>query len=49
MEIKIKYHNGMEQWPLEKFDKGDWIDLRAAEDVEMISGQFAMISLGISM
>ena len=29
MEIKIKYHDGMEQWPIEKFDKGDWIDLRA--------------------
>ena len=49
MEIKIKYHDGMEAWPIEKISKGDWIDLRAAEDVEMISGQFAMISLGISM
>lgn len=49
MEIKIKYHNGMEQWPIEKFDKGDWIDLRAAEDVEMIHGAFKKISLGVSM
>lgn len=49
MEIKIKYHNGMEQWPLEKFDKGDWIDVRAAEDVEMFCGDFKLISLGISM
>lgn len=49
MEIKIKYHNGMEQWPLEKIDKGDWIDVRAAEDVEMFCGDFKLISLGISM
>lgn len=49
MEIKIKYHNGMEQWPLEKFDKGDWIDLRAAEDVELGQFDFKLISLGVSM
>ena len=49
MEIKIKYHDGMEKWPIEKFDKGDWIDLRAAEDVTMLRGDFKMISLGVSM
>lgn len=49
MEIKIKYHNGMEQWPLEKFDKGDWIDLRAAEETELKQGEFKLISLGVSM
>lgn len=49
MKIKIKYHNGMEEWPLEKFDKGDWIDVRAAEDVTLVKFQPAMISLGISM
>lgn len=49
MEIKIKYHNGMEEWPIEKFDKGDWIDLRAAEDVELHCGDFKLISLGVSM
>lgn len=49
MEIKIKYHNGMEQWPIEKFDKGDWIDLRAAEETELHNGDFKMISLGVSM
>lgn len=49
MEIKIKYHNEMEEWPIEKFDKGDWIDLRAAEDVEMNAGEFVLISLGVSM
>ena len=49
MEIKIKYHDGMEKWPIEKFEKGDFIDLRAAEDVEMNAGEFMLISLGISM
>lgn len=49
MEIKIKYHNGMEQWPIEEYDKGDWIDLRAAEDVTLVKFQSAMISLGVSM
>lgn len=49
MEIKIKYHNGMEQWPLEKIDKGDWIDVRAAEEVFIGEGCFKLINLGISM
>lgn len=49
MEIKIKYHDGMEEWPLEKFDKGDFIDLRSAEDVTMTIGTFKLISLGVSM
>lgn len=39
----------METLPLSKFDKGDWIDLRAAEDVEMYVGDYKMISLGVSM
>lgn len=48
MEIVIKYHDeeiakmGLEQ-------HGDWIDLRAAEDVEMVPGDFRIISLGVSM
>lgn len=29
--------------------KGDWVDLRAAETVEMKAGEFRLISLGISM
>lgn len=33
----------------EAIDKGDWIDLRAAETVEMKAGDFRTISLGISM
>ena len=48
MEIKVKYHNKK----LEKvasIQGGDWIDLRAAERVEMKAGDFKIISLGVSM
>lgn len=45
--IKIKYHNDIR--PLEILDNGDWIDLRAAEDVNLEKGGFRLISLGVSM
>lgn len=45
--IPIKYHADIH--PLEKTEKGDWIDLRVAEDVEMSAGEFKLISLGVSM
>lgn len=48
MEIKVKYHDE-EIKHLEKFDKGDWIDLRAAEHLKMKAGDFKLISLGISV
>lgn len=47
MEIKVKYHADIH--PLEKTEKGDWIDLRVAEDVELKAGEFKIISLGVSM
>lgn len=47
MEIKVRYHADID--PLEKTDKGDWIDLRAAEDVVLKAGEFKLISLGVSM
>lgn len=47
MNVFIRYHTDIE--PLEQTDKGDWIDLRAAEDVELKAGEFKLISLGISM
>lgn len=49
MKVKIKYHNGMEEWPIEKFEKGDFIDLRAAETIELMPMEFRLISLGVSM
>ena len=47
MEIKVRYHADID--PLEKTERGDWIDLRAAEDVELKAGEFKIISLGVSM
>lgn len=47
MIIKIKYHADI--LPLEKTDRGDWCDLRVAEDVELKKGDFKLISLGVSM
>jgi dUTP pyrophosphatase len=47
MEILVKYHADID--PLEKTEKGDWIDLRAAEDVELKAGESKCISLGVSM
>lgn len=47
MDIKVRYHADIH--PLEKTEKGDWIDLRAAEDVELLAGESKCISLGVSM
>ena len=47
MIVNIKYHADIT--PLEMTDKGDWIDLRVAEDVELKAGEFKIISLGVSM
>lgn len=47
--IKIKYFSE----EIEKLDyiqgKSDWIDLRAAEEVELRAGEFRLIPLGIAM
>ncbi len=49
--IKVNYHK--DRWPwlveMEKNDKGDFIDLRAAEDYELKGGEFKLINLGISV
>lgn len=47
-QIKIKYHNSLLE-KIEKINIGDWIDLRAAEDVTLKAGEFKIISLGVSM
>jgi dUTP pyrophosphatase len=47
MTVKVKYHADIT--PLEKIEKGDWIDLRCAETVWMQKGQYRELSLGISM
>ena len=50
MEIRIKYHDDkIERLDFIEGEKSDWIDLRAAETVEMKAGDFKYISLGVSM
>ena len=46
-QIKIKYHADIDK--LEKITIGDWIDLRAAEDVFIPYGAMRLIPLGVSM
>lgn len=48
MNIQVKYHD-KELHPIKWMNCGDWLDLRAAEDVEMKAGEFKLISLGVSM
>jgi dUTP pyrophosphatase len=45
MKIKIKYHN--EKCKIESF--GNWIDLKAAENVKLEFCNHKLISLGVSM
>ena len=47
-QIKIKYHN-KNIGKIEKLEVGEWLDLRAAETIEMEAGDFKLISLGVSM
>lgn len=47
LQIKIKYLRDIEK--IERFAVGDWIDLRAAEDVTMKAGEYKMIPLGVAM
>lgn len=46
--IKIKYHSD-EIEKIKMTDIGDWIDLRAAEDVVLKKGEFKLIPLGVAM
>ncbi len=48
MKIQVKYFvEGLQ--PVEKIAKGDWIDLRAAEDVTLQAGDFCYLRLGVGM
>lgn len=47
-DIRIKYFD-IEIDKIVKIDKGDWIDLRAAETVKLKKGEFKLIPLGIGM
>lgn len=48
MNIQVKYHHP-DLYRISQFDKGDWIDLRAAENVTLKAGEDTLISLGISI
>lgn len=47
LEVKVKYFTDIEK--IKKIKKGDWIDLRAAKDVELKAGEFKLINLGVGM
>ena len=47
-KILIRYHNP-DLNHINTIEKGDWIDLRAAEDVIIKAGETCKISLGVSM
>jgi len=47
LTIKIKYFTDIEK--IKAIDIGNWVDLRAAEDVEMKAGEYKLIKLGVGM
>lgn len=49
LDIRIKYHTDIPRLAPIGGAKSDWIDLYAAEDVELAKGEFRLISLGVSM
>lgn len=48
-DIKIKYLTDKIEKLTYIGGKSDWIDLRAAEDVELKAGEFRLIPLGVAM
>lgn len=48
MEVKIKYKGGL---PLgvARRKNSDWIDLRSAETVTLVAGQYYLLNLGVAM
>lgn len=45
--INIKYIRNIQK--IERFNTGDWVDLRCAEDVHMSAGEYKLIPLGVAM
>ena len=48
-KIKIMYHDKNMEKLVYVDGKSDWIDLRAAEDVELSKGDFHLVNLGVSV
>lgn len=49
MRLKIKIKTFAGQVLPEIIDKGDYIDLRAAEDYNLLVGQYKLLKLGVAM
>ena len=47
--IKIKYFSDEIRWLTYTAGKSDWIDLRAAKEIELKKGEYALIPLGVAM
>ena len=47
LSIKIKYFRDIE--PIQKFENGDWIDLRSGIDIDLKAGDQVLIPLGVGM
>lgn len=45
--IRLKYLRDIRK--IEKFNVGDWIDLRCAQETILRAGEFALIPLGVAM
>ena len=48
-QIEIKYFDKSMEKLKYVDEKSDWIDLRASEDVDLKTGEFALIPLGVAM
>lgn len=46
--IKIKYFSSALE-KIEKITKGDWIDLRCAQDMELKAGEYRLVPLGVAI
>lgn len=49
MNIQIRYFTDINKLEYIGGDKSNWIDMRAAEDVELKAGEFKLIPLGVAM
>lgn len=47
LSIKIKYFRDIER--IQKFESGDWIDLRSGIDIDLKAGDQVLIPLGVGM
>lgn len=48
IKLDVMYHNP-NLIPINFLENGDWIDLRAAKEYKLFSGEFYLIDLGISI